>query len=287
MIKKIRFSLIIALVFASCNPKTQQPEPQQPQNTKQALLIGTFHYHNPGADVAQTKSFAILNESAQAELEQISEKIKAYQPDQVFVEWPYDEQQELDSLYQLYLNDTYFTNDSLSDFYVKNEIFQLAFRVAKKVGLKSVQAVDYQHTDFPFDSLMTVIESSKQDHLQSQIEETITYFTEGFNSKIKQGSTLMDLTYYLNSEELRKRSNEFHTQVPLKAGGKDNFVGAHLTAEWYRRNLFMWSLVEKSISNKDERIMLLLGASHIAMIKDLIDNNPNWSTVELQEVMGQ
>ncbi|MBO0322778.1 hypothetical protein J0X14_10755 [Muricauda sp. CAU 1633] len=285
MIKKIQFSLITLLVFVSCTSPTEKPENSQPENTKQALLIGTFHYHNPGADVAKTKSFDVLSDASQVELEEISEKIKAYHPDQVFVEWPYDEQQELDSLYQLYLEDNYFTNDSLSDFYLKNEIFQLAFRVAKKVGLKSVQAVDYQNTDFPFDSLMTVAAMQNQTDLQQQFTDGIERFTQEFDEKIKSGATLLEMTYYLNTEELRRFSNEFQTQVPLLVGDRNNFVGAYLASEWYRRNVYMWSLAQKATQPDNQRIMLLLGASHIAMIKDFIDQNEEWTAVELNEIM--
>ena len=254
---------------------------------KQALLIGTFHYHNPGADVAKTKSFDILSKKSQAELETITDKIKAFDPDQVFVEWPYDEQQELDSLYQLYLAGTYFENDKLSDFYLKNEIFQLAFRAAKKSGLKSVKAVDYRDTEFPFDSLMTVIAVSEQTDLQNQIMEGIQTITKEFDEKIEQGISLLDLTYYLNSEKEMAMSNLFHTQIPLLVGGSDNFIGPYLTAEWYRRNLYMWSLIQKGTKSDDQKIMVLLGASHTALIRDFINDNNNWNVKELKSVMEE
>ncbi|MEZ4810517.1 MAG: DUF5694 domain-containing protein [Allomuricauda sp.] len=290
MIRRLMFAFSILLMLASCNsptpkPETRQPNTQQPETAKQALIIGTFHYHNPGADVVKTKSFDVLSEGAQAQLEEISEKIKAFNPSQVFVEWPYGEQQELDSLYQLYLADNYFTNDSLSNFYRKNEIFQLAFRVAKKVGLKKVQAVDYRNTEFPFDSLMTVVATSQQTALQTEIMEGIERFSKEFDEKIEQGASLLDLTYYLNSEDMRNLSNKFHTQIPLLVGDQNNFIGPYLAAEWYRRNLYMWSLVQKGTTTDDQRIMLLLGSSHIAMIKDFLDKNKDWDGVELSEIM--
>ena len=59
---------------------------------KEVLLIGTFHYHNPGADVAKTKSFDVMSEEAQRELEKISSDITTYNPSKIFVEWPYNKQ---------------------------------------------------------------------------------------------------------------------------------------------------------------------------------------------------
>lgn len=286
--RKILALFIIQLLFLNaCNDIEEQPleEVKINNNEKyQALLIGTFHYNNPGADVAKTKSFDILSDSSQEELEAIAEDIKTFNPTKIFVEWPYDKQIELDSLYNLYRKGLYFENDSLSDFYKKNEIFQLAFRVAKKNNLKKVIGIDYKDSEFPFDSLMTVISNAKQTNLQSEIESVINTFTADFNDKIESGATLLDLTNYLNTPKLRKMSNKFHNEIPLIAGEKGNFIGPFLTSEWYKRNLYMWSIAEKQIEVNDERIMILLGASHIATIKGFIDENEKWETIELIEI---
>lgn len=286
MTLKILWAFAAALSLANCSTPTEKPKSQQAPQTKQALIIGTFHYNNPGADVAKTKNFDIMGSAAQDQLEEISEKIKDFAPDRVFVEWPYDEQSELDSLYQLYLEDRYFSNDSLSNFYLKNEIFQLAFRTAKKIGLPKVTAIDYNNTEFPFDSVMTVVATQKQKILEKEFSEGIQQFTQVFDEKIESGSSLLELTYYLNTEEMRQLSNRFHTQTPLLVGDQTNFIGPYLAAEWHKRNLYMWSLAQKATQKNDQRIVLLLGASHIATIKDFIDQNKDWGTVELEELFN-
>lgn len=148
-ILKLSLILFTTIVFlASCESKTEKsvPDPIADAGKKEVLLIGTFHYHNPGADIAKTKSFDVLDEESQNQLELIAEKIHGFNPDKIFVEWPFDEQRQLDSLYNLYQEDTYFDNDGLTEFYRKNEIFQLAFRAALKNKLKSVDAIDYHET---------------------------------------------------------------------------------------------------------------------------------------------
>ena len=259
---------------------------QEDSPTQDALLIGTFHYNNPGADVAKTKSFDILSESTQKDLQLMTAKIKTYNPTKVFVEWPYDEQQELDSLYQKYLAGTYFQNDSLSDFYQKNEIFQLAFRVAKANNLPQVLAMDYK-TSFPFDEVIQAIEKNKQLDLKTKIFDGISKFTVDFDDKIAAGISLPDLTLYLNTPEMRAFSNNFHNNLMLIAGAPDDFSGPLLTAEWFKRNLYMWSLIQKNTAETDQRIMVLAGASHIAMFELFINENPQWSITELEEVLKQ
>lgn len=272
--------VILSIVFLALSCMNAQEK----SHVKEALLIGTFHYNNPGADVAKTKSFDILSEDSQLELKKISSEIKNYNPTKIFVEWPYNEQKELDSLYLIYTKGNYFDNDSLSNFYLKNEIFQLAFRVAKENNLKKVYAIDYA-TPFPFEDVMKEIEDNNQSDLKKRIEEGISKFTVDFDHKIESGVSLTELTYFVNSQEMRKFSNYFHNDLMLLAGGTNDFSGPLLTSEWFKRNLYMWSLIQKNVTRSDERIMVLAGTSHVAMLELFIKENDNWKVKELQQVM--
>lgn len=282
--------IIFATVFLmfGCNsePDKAQVKSVDDTSTKEVLLVGTFHFNNPGADVAKTKSFDILNENAQNELEKMSTNIKEYNPSKIFVEWPYNEQEELDSLYQLYLKGEYFKNDGLSDFYKKNEIFQLAFRVAKKNNLKKVYGIDYS-TSFPYQEVMNDIENSNQSELKSEIEGAIAKFSTDFNNKIDSGASLKELMYYVNSKEMRYASNDVHNNLFSVAGSINDFNGVYLTSEWYRRNLYMWSLIQKHTTKSDERIMVLLGSSHIALIELFVRENRDWKIKELNQIIPE
>ena len=274
--------LILGCGYTQENSKTN---PNENSNRKEILLIGTFHYNNPGADVAKTKSFDILNDNSQHELKILSTKITNYNPSKIFVEWPHNEQNELDSLYQVYTEGHYFDNDSLSDFYLKNEIFQLAFRVAKENNLKKLYAIDYS-TSFPFEEVMKEIDKNNQSELKREIEDGISKFTADFDNKIESGVSLTELTYFVNSQEMRKFSNHFHNNLMLLAGGTKDFYGPLLTSEWFKRNLYMWSLIQKNTRESDERIMVLAGSSHVAMLELFIKENDTWQIKELQQVVG-
>lgn len=278
--------ILLSVVFSSCNTEHHKKPKERNENTpvKEVLLIGTLHYNNPGADVAKTKSFDILNKKYQLELEQISSNIRKYNPTKIFVEWPYNEQKELDSLYQLYTKDKYFINDSLSDFYLKNEIFQLAFRVAKEIGLKKVYGIDYS-TSFPFEEVMNDIEKNNQSVLEASIQNGIDNITSEIDNRIESGISLTELTYYINSEEFRNLSNNWHTNLMLLAGGPKDFSGPLLTSEWFKRNLYIWSLIQKNTLASDERIMVLVGGSHAAMIELFIKENNGWKIQELKQIM--
>jgi hypothetical protein len=201
------------------------------------------------------------------------------------VEWEYNEQLELDSLYGLYRQGTYFSDTSLSDFYRKNEIFQLAFRAADALGHERVYAIDYWNTDFPFDSMMTAINDAGQEALQEEFSDMIKTFTEGFDEQIAQGKSLCEIYAYMNSPEMRKLDRSFYTRLSARAGVQGDFTGAYLASEWYRRNLYMWSTMMRLLEDKDERIMVLLGASHVSMFDSFCENEEDWRSISPQEVI--
>lgn len=255
---------------------------------KQMLLIGTFHFNNPGADVVKTRSFDVMTAQSQKELETITEKIRQFKPDKIFVEWEFDQQEALDSLYGMYKTGTYFNYIEQKypgkKFYQQNEIFQLAFRTAAKCKLDRVYAIDYTGADFPFDSLMNSIDSVDQPDLKNRINKVIEDFTNITNEKMsKQSLTQLLLGY--NEPAYRKMDLGLYFSLLNKAGKRENFVGAYLVSEWYRRNLYMYSLVQKLTRSTDQKIMVLVGASHATMFNEFAGWDQTFHPVPLQQVL--
>ncbi|KQC02254.1 DUF5694 domain-containing protein [Pedobacter sp. Hv1] len=257
---------------------------------KQILLIGTFHFNNPGADAVQTNDFDIRTAKAQQELAQISNQIKKFNPNKIFVEWEYYDQKKLDSLYQLYLNNQYenyvektYKNKGAYAMYANNEIFQLAFRAAKKTGLKQVNGIDYP-LPMPFDTVMNAIKAAKQDDVMAEISAYTTTMGKEANLKRKTMG-LTSLILDLNTEQARKINSGFYIKTLNRAGKTDNFGGAFSVAEWYKRNLYMYSLVQKQMQSAAQKAVILLGAGHIAIIKKFIEDDGQYEVVELKDIM--
>ncbi|WP_421944526.1 DUF5694 domain-containing protein [Pedobacter sp.] len=257
---------------------------------QEVLLIGTFHYNNPNFDVIKTDAFNVLGEKSQKELEFIAEKIKKFNPDKIFTEWNFNKQEKLDSLYRLYVDGSYqdFINKKYKSteqfaFYNENEIFQLAFRAAKKSKLASVYGIDH-FVDLPFDTVMNSIQSAKQSDLMTEINDFIKKTAEEANIKRKTMS-LTQLTLDLNTPEARNKNAGFYLRALNKAGSKESFAGAYSVSEWYRRNLYMYSLVQKITESKDKKIVILLGSGHISMIKEFIALEDKFKIVELKDII--
>ncbi|MDQ2769170.1 MAG: DUF5694 domain-containing protein [Bacteroidota bacterium] len=254
------------------------------------LLVGTFHFHNPGADLVKTATFDVLAPRPQAELEAITNQIKAYGPQKIFVEWAYDDQPALDTLYREYLGghyDAYVKHRfpaKRQNFYLRNEIIQLAFRAGKKAGLPRINGLDYNGTSFPYDSVQRAIKAANQQPLQQQIDATFARLTAEQNRKIAT-LTLTQLLLDTNSPAELDANKGLYIQLLNRAGAPNDFAGPYLVSEWYRRNLYMYSLIQKLTAPTDTRIMVLVGSGHAAMLRDFIRNDPRFRLRQLREVL--
>lgn len=261
--------IILLLVLFTLNLSSAQTK------KKQILLIGTFHFANPGLDIAQVKTFDIMSDKSQKELETISDKIKKFGPDKIFVEWKFSKQAELDQFYNKN-TDSLFKNS-------KNEITQLALRTAKKLNHKKLYGIDYR-TRFPYDSLMMSMEKANQKDLMKINTESTERFQKENNEKMTK-SSLINLMLYYNEKATNEDNIQWYLEVANRAGNPDDFTGASLVSNWYKRNLYMYSLVQKLTESKDEKIMVLLGAGHAAMLREFIKHDPTFELVELSTVL--
>ncbi|GAA4273922.1 DUF5694 domain-containing protein [Aquimarina gracilis] len=279
--------LILVIIITSCNAQsTNEAENQINQENKksgkvQVLLIGTSHWDNyqkADLDVAQADEIDILSNQYQSELTEIIAKIVEFNPTKVFVERTIAYQPKLDSIYNLYKTSDWGKKS-------RNEIVQLGFKVAKKLDHNKVYGIDYRETSFPYDSLMKIMKVSKQENLISEFENDIKNFEKEYNELVYNKTPLKDILYYLNDKERRKFDLGWYLNKATQAGGVEDHVGAFLGSEWVKRNIYSYGIMQKYTDSDDERIMVLMGASHIAVFENLIAYNPGWEAVELKDIM--
>ncbi len=254
-------------------------------DAKEILLLGTFHYNNPGMDAVKHDVLDVMTDDGQKQLEELADKIVKYKPSKIFVEWNLTEQDKLDKLYQKYLNGTYFEDKNLSDFYRKNEIFQLGFRIAKKLGHRKVYGVDYSNVTMDFEAMMKSMNDAKQQDLQAQLNSTL----EEMGKKIsKQMATMSLEELYIddNKPEEVAANIELYNEISVKAGTLENTAGATMVSQWYKRNLLIWSSIQKIVDENDKKVMVLFGGGHTAILDQIVRYNRNWKTADLRKVLN-
>ncbi|MRX41084.1 hypothetical protein GJU43_17500 [Flavobacterium sp. LC2016-23] len=265
--KKIALLLVLFIAFHSLSAQSKK---------KQILLLGTFHFENPGHDVAKVNTFNVMSDKSQKELENITNKIKKFSPDKIFVEWNYERQAKLDQFYASNA-DSLLHKDA-------DEIVQVALRSAKKLGHKKLFGIDYNNADFPYDSLVKGMKEANQLDLIKKNQEIMKQYETDQNQKIAKYS-LTELLLDINTRKSNEHNISWYLETAIKGGKTDNFIGAYLVSEWYRRNLYMYALIQKLTESQDDKIMVLLGAGHTAMLREFVTHDPNFEIIELATVL--
>ncbi|WP_310379218.1 DUF5694 domain-containing protein [Flavobacterium sp.] len=262
---------------------------QTQKKPTEILVIGTYHFNNPGMDVAQFKVLDIMSEKPQKQLETISSAIAKFNPTKIFTEWELKDQLALDTLYNKYCEGNYFEYVAVKypkrKFYMQNEIVQLAFRTAKKSNHKKVYAIDYQETSFDFDSIMKFADTIRFPNFKKEVLSDIKEI-EVKSNELFATNDLLKCLYYFNSAELRERDIPWYVGKINDSDKLGTYVGAFLASEWYRRNLYMLANIQKQTNEGDNRIMILAGASHITMFLDLLKHDGNYKIIELKDVIN-
>ena len=245
------------------------------QKKTKVLLLGCFHFDNPGLDVAKFDNANILSEKRQQEVMELLAKLKQFKPDKIFVEAPVNYQATLDSNIMKYKAGQLTLH--------ANETHQLGYRLAKELNLPTLYAVDYNESAFPYDSLVKSAMEAKQMNLLGYMKNTIDSIQNDFNETLKK-KTISEILLKQNSTAMNDAGVGIYFDF-LIAGKEGNHVGSYLTSEWWRRNMIIYENILKRMTGKEERILVIFGQGHTALLDLMMKYNRNIELVPLSSVL--
>ncbi|MDH5830839.1 DUF5694 domain-containing protein [Luteimonas sp. M1R5S18] len=217
------------------------------------LLLGTFHMHNPGQDAVNIDSDDVLAPRRQAELEALADALLAFAPTKVAVEartggtdlvWP----EPLDP-------------DALRT--DRNEIVQVAQRLAMKAGIKRLHAVDVTG-EFDLDPLRAVTAARGA----REMRETMA---EGAEVGRQMGERLTTLSIpgyldWLNSDAMIEANHRMYRRW-LRVSGDGQYPGAKLVTDWYARNMQICARILQ-VAQPGDNIVVLYGVGHVYWLRE-------------------
>lgn len=265
--KKISFCLAALFLLLSATAQNKQPV--------KVLLLGVFHFSNPGLDVAKFKSADILSEQRQKEVVHIVDKLKKFSPDKIFIEDVPENQLKIDSTFDQYKQGKYTLTS--------NETDQLALRLAKELNLPKVYGVDYRNADFPFDSLMKSAAEAGQNDIINFVQHIIDSVQTSFNEAL-QKSTITQMLLRENTPQSIKFQNDFYLRM-LPVGKDGNHVGSYLVSEWWRRNMIIYENILKRLDGNEKTILVIFGSGHTALLNQMMQYNTYIELVSTEYVL--
>lgn len=300
--KKLIFGLIILFIILSCSKENKKVKTEKDksetvnvlddpnqfigQNKSQATILGVFHFNNPGLDDYKEKfSVDILSQQRQSELNDLINSLSKYNPTKILVEVP---RKEADSIinehYQKYLNGEFDINDK------KSETYQLAFRLAKKLGHTKIYASDAKGSKW-FGAEIDWDNYNADEYKKSlnQFEKTHRYDYEKMyklHDSLKTVTTLKEHLKYLNNPNNRLKAHQAYLTETILTGAGDLYIGADAVARWYQRNLKIFAnTYDIADFSKNDKILLIYGSGHVWQLRQLLKDSPDFEYIEINEFL--
>jgi hypothetical protein len=241
------------------------PAPCEPGQL-QVMVLGTYHMADPGMDAVNMEADDVLSARRQTEIADLVDRLARFAPNKVMLESAFGSS-TVQERYTAYLNgDRELT---------RNEIDQIGYRLARRLGHSEVYPVDY-----PMFQDGTALEFYQAHHPASkddgaEIRARWQAAAEADTERLRS-STVAEYLGHLNSVDwwAFDLDNRYALQTSIRYAQYDQYAGADLLTSWYKRNLRILTNIHRSTGDDDERVLLLIGAGHNRILWDLIDTSP-------------
>ena len=214
------------------------------------LLFGIFHFSEEKIDFS--------SDEIQSQLDDLSLAISKFSPTAVAV--------ELDK-------EKYGEKISLSDGNWKNEFsreqFSLGARIAVHAGLEFLYPIDKV---FPLNADM--INSENMQLILPRLK---------YLQKLDESHDIKEKCRFINSRQYASHDANMYLDINSQNRTGDYFESKCLS-EWYFRNLCIFSNLQ-GIAKEHDKIVVLYGAGHIPILKDLINMSDTMNLIDINNYL--
>lgn len=300
--KKLAYGIIILALLNSCSQKTEKTLEENEQTEKvnpiadpnlfigehktKAMVLGVFHFQTSQSDSYKKKfPFDILDKRRQSELDTLLDKIAKYKPTKILVEWNRIKMDSItNSWFQEYLND----KTDLSD--KRNEVFQIGFKLAKKLNHNSIYCSDASAPWFGAELDWDNYDEESYMQSRGQYEKASRYNYEPFYELHDSLKTVQSLTEHLRmlNDPMDRLKDHQRYLTDIIEGAGDNYLGADNTGRQYRRNLRIFAnAYDLTDFDNEERLLLIYGSGHVWQLRQLFTDSPDFKYVEVNDYLTE
>ncbi len=262
---------LLTLLSALLTADSAQEEYQGKQPA-QVMVLGSYHFANPGLDVAKFEVADVLSEEKQAEIQEIVDALALFEPTKIAIEANPSRAQQFERSYTRFRSGEHELT--------RNERQQLGFRLADLFDHERLYPIDHSG-DFPMDKVMAYAQEHDPDFVK-YFQDSIKQIEEEANEWQKTLS-IAEILRRENSAERIAAGHSFYLRT-ARVGSSDQPVGAELLAAWYARNIHIFANLSK-ITEPGERVLVIIGAGHLGTLKELIQADPDMTWVSAIEYL--
>lgn len=274
--------IYILLICLSTSAFAQKKPSDYFTNSKtKVLVVGSFHFDYPNLDahkINKEDQIDVLSPKTAKEVTELVEYIKRFKPTKIAIEaWPsWNANQKLREYNEGKHRDK------------RDERYQLAMRLASELKINELFSIDaesvlddlekhFGKTDSAFFKNLSKDYDFRSDDPISQ--QFIAFYK---SSEPKNFKSLLDTFTYMNSRESHQYGYGAYLSGDFKLREHD---GADMLAlYWYSRNLRMFRNIQNIPHNSEDRILVIAGNGHAAVLRQLFTSSAEYDFTEFSSL---
>lgn len=243
--------------------------------TVKVMVLGTYHFANPGADAFNIEVDNVLSETRQKEIEAVTSALAEWKPTKILVEFVSEAPDLTLSSYRDFDPGRFGTDP--------NEVYQIGYRLAKKLNHEDVYGFDEQPSEgepdyFPLGNVFEYAESVAGQPIIDGLMAYQTLRTENDADYQRTHTIAQSLMRENDPASLLENHLKLYYGV-LEIGDGVMQPGAELNAYWYMRNAKMFAKADM-IADPGDRLLILVGSGHQFWLSHFVDVLPGYVEVD-------
>lgn len=263
------FSMLILAVNASDALAQEKPA---------LLVLGSAHFNASGQDNINFDIENVLSPQRQIEMAALVEQLAEFKPTHIAIEIPSKYQSGLDKRYLDYREGRY----ELS----RNEADQIGLRLAAKLGLDAIYAVDWNDNppgdiekDYDWPSFANT----------HGLEDKLAAITDPvraseFYIPLKDQSIITWMKQ-LNHPDQLAASHKLYFDIAMIGTGEE-MPGANWVGTWYARNLKIFSRLVNLAKNPEDRVLIIYGQGHAYLLQQFAREAGAFRVIDVDSVLS-
>lgn len=246
----------------------------------EVMVLGTYHMGNPGQDLHNARIDPVTTPAKQAELEAVSEALARFRPTAIAIERVARNQSDmLDHGYPDFTPADLLTSP--------DERVQVGYRLAHRLGLQRVYAIDEQDRDgqpsyFPFEDVQAWAEANGRSPALGAMHQQVATMIGEMETR-QRTDTVGGVLRWMNTPESAASGQTFYTAL-LAFGAGDAQPGAVLNGRWYTRNALIFARMMQAAKPGD-RIVIVYGSGHSYWLRQFVQTTPGFRLVEANDYL--
>jgi hypothetical protein len=241
------------------------------------MVLGTYHFANPGLDAKNVNADDVLAPKRQGELEDLANALAAFRPSKIMVEAAHGDNR-VQQAYQRHLAGSHTLRH--------NETEQIGFRLGKKLNLPRIYPIDYpmRMSGLRPDELddnwrpKPVASSSGTPAVTVAAPPPAPLSEE---DRLFRASTITQILLRLNDPAGREAEHaESYMGLLLPEDGPALYAQSDLFVNWYKRNVRMFANIVRYAEAPQDKLLVVVGSGHLKILRDLARDAPYLCLVE-------